>query len=105
MNTSAMICLSNDEKELTRCIFIAHPSNKDTWWRLESLKEGVILAQRPPGWYNERFELMSVVEKIPIFGKDHQSSSSAYQFTIGDSYPCQENPSETWYGTLFVLGS
>jgi hypothetical protein len=70
--------------------------NQDTWWRLESVEEKVILAQRPPGYYNERFELMSVVEKIPVFPKDHPSSKSEYKFTIGDSYPCQDDPTAIW---------
>ncbi|KAL7512812.1 hypothetical protein ACHAXN_009928 [Cyclotella atomus] len=64
----------------------------DTWWRLESVEEKVILAQRPPGYYNERFELMSVVERIPVFPEDHPSSKSEYKFTIGDSWPCQDDP-------------
>ena len=56
------------------------------------MKEGVVIAQRPRGWYNERFELMSVIEKIPIFGQDHKSGKTSYRFTIGDSYPCPDNP-------------
>ena len=66
---------------------------KDVWWKLESETDGVILAQRPPGWYNERFALMSIVEKIPAFGA--RPNVPSYRFTIGDSYPCDGNPSET----------
>lgn len=66
---------------------------KDLWWKLESVTDSVILAQRPPGWYNDRFELMSIVEKIPAFGA--RSDLPEYRFTIGDSYPCDGNPTET----------
>lgn len=66
---------------------------KDTWWKLESVTDSVILAQRPPGWYNKRFELMTIVEKIPVFGS--RPDKPEYRFTIGDSYPCDDNPTET----------
>ncbi|KAL9189739.1 hypothetical protein ACHAXT_009414 [Thalassiosira profunda] len=66
---------------------------KDLWWRLESDTDSVIMAQRPAGYYNERFELMSIVETIPVFGA--RSDAVKYRFTIGDSYPCEGNPSET----------
>ena len=68
---------------------------KDTWWKLESTTDNVILAQRPPGWYNERFELMSIVEGIPVFGARPDVVDPEYRFTIGDSYPCDNNPTET----------
>lgn len=64
----------------------------DLWWSLESDTDGVILAQRPPGWYNERFELMTIVETIPLFGARPDVN---YRFSIGDSYPCENNPTET----------
>lgn len=66
---------------------------KDLWWKLESVTDSVILAQRPTGWYNERFELMSIVEKIPVFGA--RPDQPEYRFTIGDSYPCDDDPTET----------
>ncbi|KAL7540363.1 hypothetical protein ACHAWF_006660 [Thalassiosira exigua] len=65
---------------------------KDLWWKLESDTDSVIMAQRPPGWYNERFELLSIVEKIPVFG---DRPGVNYRFTIGDSYPCDNDPTET----------
>ena len=40
----------------------------DLSWTLESITDSVIMMQRPVGWYNERFEQMSIVEKIPVFG-------------------------------------
>ena len=61
----------------------------DTWWKLESITDGVILGQRPPKFYNEPFELLTIVEKIPIFAATTQRT---YQFTIGDEYPCEDNP-------------
>lgn len=61
----------------------------DTWWKFESITDGVILGQRPPKFYNEPFELLSIVEKIPIFAP---ITERTYQFTIGDEYPCEDNP-------------
>jgi len=61
----------------------------DTWWKFESITDGVILGQRPPKFYNEPFELLTIVEKIPIFAPTKQRT---YQFTIGDEYPCEDNP-------------
>jgi len=66
---------------------------KDLWWKLESVTDSVILAQRPPGWYNDRFELMSIAEKIPVFGE--RPNQPEYRFTIGDSYPCDDDPTKT----------
>ncbi len=66
---------------------------KDVWWKLESVNDNVILAQRPPGWYNDRFELMRIVEKIPVFGL--RTERPEYRFTIGDSYPCDDDPTQT----------
>jgi len=66
---------------------------KDLWWKLESVTDSVILAQRPSGWYNDRFELMSIVETIPVFGA--RSTPPEYRFTIGDSYPCDDDPTKT----------
>jgi hypothetical protein len=34
---------------------------------------------------------MSIVEKIPIFGEE-RTGKMTYRFTIGDSYPCQNDP-------------
>ena len=65
---------------------------RDVWWKLESDTDGVILAQKPNGWYNERFELMSVVEIVPVFGNRPEDVS--YRFTIGDAYPCEDDPNE-----------
>ncbi|KAL7539929.1 hypothetical protein ACHAXR_009709 [Thalassiosira sp. AJA248-18] len=66
---------------------------RDLWWKLESETDSVILAQRPPGWYNERFELLSIVETIPVFG-DYRPDVVSYRFTIGDSYPCEGDPTK-----------
>ena len=69
---------------------------KDTWWKLESVTDSVIMAQRPPGWYNERFELMTITEKIPVFGpRPDLFMPPEYRFTIGDSYPCDNDPTKT----------
>lgn len=65
---------------------------KDLWWKLESETDSVILEQRPPGWYNERFELMSIVETMVVFGDRDEDIS--YRFTIGDSYPCDDDPTK-----------
>jgi len=62
----------------------------DLWWKLESVTDGVILAQKPPGWYNENFELMTVTETIPVFGGERTDNVS-YRFTIGDAYPCEDD--------------
>eukprot|EP00569_Conticribra_weissflogii_P008434 CAMPEP_0171360184 /NCGR_PEP_ID=MMETSP0879-20121228/1079_1 /TAXON_ID=67004 /ORGANISM="Thalassiosira weissflogii, Strain CCMP1336" /LENGTH=629 /DNA_ID=CAMNT_0011866477 /DNA_START=197 /DNA_END=2083 /DNA_ORIENTATION=- len=54
---------------------------RDVSWTLELVKpnnnnnddddkEEIVLAQRPPQWYNERFELLSIVETIPVLDKD-----------------------------------
>ncbi len=61
----------------------------DTWWKFESITDGVILGQRPPKFYNEPFELLTIVEKIPILPP---TTERTYQFTIGDEYPCEDNP-------------
>jgi len=66
---------------------------RDVWWKLESETDGVIIEQRPPGWYNERFELMSIVEYISVFGS--RPGGIRYRFTMGDSFPCETNPEET----------
>ena len=68
---------------------------KDTWWRLESITDNVVLANRPPGWYNERFELMTIQERIPVFGARPDGIVPEYRFTIGDSYPCDNDPTQT----------
>lgn len=67
---------------------------KDLWWKLESETDNVILEQRPPGWYNERFELMSIIEPMVVFGPSRLDEVS-YRFTIGDSYPCDTDPTQT----------
>jgi secreted trypsin-like serine protease len=63
----------------------------DTWWKLESITNGVILGQRPAKFYNQPFELLTIVEKIPIFADDEQRT---YRFTIGDEYACEDKPGE-----------
>ena len=65
---------------------------KDLWWKLESETDAVILEQRPPGWYNERFELMTIVETIALFGP--RAEIISYRFTIGDSFPCEDDPTK-----------
>ena len=64
----------------------------DTWWKLESITDGVILGQRPPQFYNQPFELLTIVEKIPIFAPTDEQRT--YQFTIGDEYACEDKPTE-----------
>ncbi len=65
----------------------------DLYWKLESVTDSLIMAQRPIGWYNERFKLISIVEKIPVFGES-PNISPQYRFTIGDSYPCGDDPTK-----------
>jgi trypsin len=64
----------------------------DTWWKLESITDNVILGQRPPKFYNEPFELLTIVEKIPIFAQSDVQRT--YKFTIGDEYACEDKPGE-----------
>jgi hypothetical protein len=64
----------------------------DLSWTLESVTDGVIMMQRPRGWYNERFEMMSVMEKIPVFGS---RPDTEYRFTIRDTYLCDDDITKT----------
>ena len=64
----------------------------DTWWKLESVTDGVVLGQRPPKFYNQPFELLEIVEKIPVFAPS--SDERTYKFTIGDEYACEDKPTE-----------
>ena len=66
--------------------------SSDTWWKLESVTDEVILGQRPPKFYNQPFELLTIVEKIPIFPPTDEQRT--YQFTIGDEYACEDNPNK-----------
>ncbi len=65
----------------------------DLYWKLESVTDSLILSQHPVGWYNERFKLMTIVEKIPVFGES-AGRNPEYRFTIGDSYPCDDDTTE-----------
>ncbi len=64
----------------------------DLSWTLESVTDAVIMMQRPRGWYNKRFEMMSVLEKIPVFGS---RPDTEYRFTIRDTYMCDDDPTVT----------
>ena len=37
---------------------------------------------------------MSIVETIPVFGIEHRDVEQTYRFTIGDSYPCEGDPTQ-----------
>lgn len=65
----------------------------DLYWKLESVTDSVILAQRHVGWYSKRFKLMTIVEKIPVFGVS-SNINPQYRFTIGDSHPCVDDPTK-----------
>jgi hypothetical protein len=60
-------------------------------WTLESVTDSVIMMQRPLGWYNERFDRISIVEKIPVLGS---RPATEYRFTIRDTYPCGDDPTK-----------
>lgn len=64
----------------------------DLSWTLESVTDSVIMMQRPKGWYNDRFEQKSILEKIPIFGS---RPDTEYRFTIRDTYACDGDPTQT----------
>ena len=63
----------------------------DTWWKLEGITDGVF-GQRPPKFYTPPFELLTIVERIPILSPS--TGQRTYQFTIGDEYACEDNPGE-----------
>ena len=81
----------------------------DLSWTLESIPsitatatttDTIIMMHRPLGWYNINFEMMSIVEQIPVFTPTTTTSSSTfataysneYKFTIRDTYPCDDDP-------------
>ncbi|KAL7469802.1 hypothetical protein ACHAXS_010065 [Conticribra weissflogii] len=58
-------------------------------------EEVIVLAQRPPQWYNERFELLSIVETIPVLDKAQLIGNGGdYRLTVRDEYPCEDDPSQ-----------
>lgn len=80
----------------------------DLSWTLESIPSitatataistgTIIMMHRPLGWYNDNFEMMSIVEIIPVFTPTTTTTSTStysneYKFTIQDTYPCDDDP-------------
>ena len=57
----------------------------------------IIMMHRPLGWYNNNFEMTSIVETIPVLPPTSTTTTSAYssneyKFTIRDTYPCDDDP-------------
>ena len=71
---------------------------KDLSWTLATTStDSIIMMHRPLGWYNDKFEMMSIVEKIPVFTITTTTTttcSNEYKFTIRDTYPCDDDATQ-----------